>query len=74
MTGIMFAKAHMGEHFRWGECEVRVIGYGATGCGTDVIVDCPTGWSIEYMDSTDMINTGMCSTGRCMYVNWEDLK
>lgn len=74
MADIMFAKAHMGEYFHMGEQKVRVIGYDATGCGRDVIVDHPEGWSIEYMDSTDKISKRMCSTGRCMYAKQEDLK
>mgnify|MGYP001274315493 CR=1 FL=1 len=74
MTGIEFAKAHMGEYFQWLGYKVRVIGYDTTGDRDSVIVDCTFGWDIEKADPTDAINTELCETGRCIYVTWEDLK
>lgn len=74
MTDIMFAKAHMGEYFHLCGCEVRVIGYDATGREYSVIVDHPYGWAIDLADSSDVINECMCRTGRCTYTKWEDLR
>ena len=74
MTDVMFAKAHMGEYFQWKGRKVRVIGYDAAGVGDSVIIDYPRGWAIEFADPTDVIGRGMCGTGRCQYVKWEDLK
>lgn len=74
MNDIMFAKAHMGEYFQWKGRKVRVIGYDATEVEDSVIVDHPRGWAIEFADSTDVINRELCETGRCHYVDWEDLK
>ena len=74
MTDVMFAKDHMGEYFHIGKYKVRVIGYEAAGVGDSVIIDYPRGWAIEFADSTDVINTELCETGRCYYVDWEDLK
>lgn len=74
MNDVMFAKAYMGEYFQWLERKVRVIGYDTT-CGFDsVIVDYGGGWAIEFADPTDVINRELCETGRCYYVDWEDLK
>lgn len=74
MTDIKFAKAHMGEYFQWNGHKVRVIGYDATGVEASVIIEHPGGWAIEFADSTDVITRGMGKTGRCQYVDWEDLK
>lgn len=79
MTDIQFAKEHTGEYFRYKDYEVRVIGYDVTGVGNCVIIiiiiiDHPAGWHIELADPSDVINEDLCETGRCRYVNWEDLK
>ena len=74
MNDITFAKAHMGEYFQWLGRKVRVIGYDATGYGNSVIVDCLGGWCVDDASCTDLINRELCETGRCRYVNWEDLK
>ena len=74
MNDVMFAKAHMGEYFQWMGYKVRVIGYDAAGAGDSVIIDHPRGWAIEFADHTDVINRELCETGRCKYVDWEDLK
>lgn len=74
MTDIMFAKAHMGEYFQLNGRKVRVIGYDATGAGDCIIVDDMKGWNIEYADFTDVINEYMCSTDRCTYTKWEELR
>lgn len=74
MTDIKFAKEHMGEYFQLNGYKVRVIGYDATGCGGNVIVDHPGGWSVFFADATDVINERMCHTGRCTYAKWEELR
>lgn len=74
MTDIMFAKAHMGEYFQWRGHRVRVIGYDTTGSCDSVIVDCEGGWIVAFADCTDFINRELCETGRCRYVDWEELK
>ena len=86
MTDIQFAKEHLGEYFQFGretvwsggiateDYKVRVIGYDATGVDKSVIIDYLVGWDIALADSSDVINRDLCETGRCYYVNWEDLK
>ena len=82
MTDIQFAKEHMGEYFQFRretargvrEYEVRVIGYDAIGAGDSVIIDYIRGWEIQDADLSDIIYEGLCKTGRCYYVKWEDLK
>lgn len=74
MNDVMFAKEHMGEYFQLKGRKVRVIGYDAAGVGDSVIIDHPRGWAIEFADPTDVINTELCETGRCQYVDWEGLK
>lgn len=74
MTDIQFAKEHIGEYFQYRDYKVRVIGYEVTGTEESVIIDYPEGWDLELADSLDVINTGMCETGRCYYVNWEELR
>ena len=74
MNDIKFAKDHMGEYFQWMGRRVRVIGYDSTGSCDSVIVDCSDGWLLDIADSMDIINTELCETGRCHYVDWEDLK
>ena len=74
MTDIMFAKAHMGEYFHLCGYKVRVIGHDATGSGDSVIVDHADGWSVVFADQTDIINKDLCTTGRCQYVKWEELR
>lgn len=74
MTDIQFAKEHMGEYFQYNGYKVRVIGYDATGAEESVIIDCPEGWGLELADSSDVISKDLYETGRCRYINWEDLK
>ena len=74
MNDVKFAKAHMGEYFQWLGHKVRVIGYDSTGSDGSVIVDCADGWYSVFTDPTDVINIELCETGRCKYVEWEDLK
>lgn len=74
MNDITFAKAHMGEYFKWMGHEVRVIGYDPICQSNCVIVDCLDGWSVDDADCTDVINRELCETGRCEYCRWEDLK
>ena len=74
MNDIKFAKEHMGEYFQFREVTVRVIGYDVTGTDQSVIVDHPEGWEVETACPQDAIYKDLCETGRCYYVNWEDLK
>lgn len=74
MTDIQFAKEHMGEYFHYRGYRVRVIGYDTTGIGERVIIDYPAGWELGLTDPSDVINGDLCETGRCHYVNREDLK
>lgn len=74
MTDIQFAKEHMGEYFQFNGYKVRVIGYDATDTGASVIIDYLAGWELELTDPSDVINEDLCETGRCNYLNWEDLK
>ena len=69
-----FAKDHMGVYFQWLGRKVRVIGYGTTRNRDCVIVDCLDGWSVDCALCKDVINRGLCETGRYHYVDWEDLK
>ena len=73
MTDIQFAKEHRGEYFQYENYKVRVIGYDATGVGECVIIDYPEGWRLCFASASDIIHRGLCETGRCFYVNWEDL-
>lgn len=74
MTDIQFAKEHIGEYFRYKGHMVRVIGYDAVGVGDCVIIDHPAGWCIELADPLDVISEDLCETGRCYYLNWEELR
>ena len=77
MTDIQFAKEHLGEYFQYRgyrNYKVRVIGYDATGVDKSVLIDYLKGWGLELADPSDVINENLCETGRCFYVNWEDLR
>lgn len=74
MTDIRFAKEHMGEYFRYRGYRVRVTGYGTTGIGGRAITDRPTGREPGLTGPSDVIEEDSCGTGRCRYVNREDLK
>ena len=75
MTTKRFAREYAGQHFKYGDKKVRIVGYRRrTARDTELIVSGIGGWELKYVENApNHVFTARVQAKRVYYVQLKDL-